>query len=235
MTRRSLTTTFICALSICAASNLAIGAEEIFGTRHEVSPDGLYALALSNAINSQMDRQLTILRGKKVLHSYLFKSSLSSHFWGPKNRYLAINNHYGHRGWNLWVVRLSDGKVLRANDRESSSIGDSLQYHASIPDVVTPARPMLEKLYPGYAADGNRRGGGHITVAYGWKDADTLMLYDEVVLDDLFEKEKCRLSIYSLLHITKDGLHAEVISVEKTGYDGTNDRRPKEVRSVLGY
>ena len=236
MTMAKFSNIVILLCAVVCLSAVALRAEdEVFGKVREVSPDGQYAFTLTDGLEKSEDRNLVIWCGNKALGSYSYPSYLQNFYWSPKSKYLAINNHFGHRCWSVWVLRLSDGAVLRAAGPEHSPKYSRELDYTYFPDILAQAQPMLEKLYPGYSSDEDHRGGGHITVTYGWKDADTLLIYDEVVLDNLFEKEKRRLSIYSLLHILKTGFRAELVSVEKTDYEGKKDRRPEAVRSVLGY
>jgi len=194
------------------------------------SPRHDYSIVVSAASDS-----LTLFHKTKELARYTLESSLDSIYWSPKETYVAFNNHYGHRGWAIWILSLKDGSVIRLNGKERSAKYDKYTDHGDLPDVLAPAKPQIIAVYPGYPKDTDRRGEGHITIIYGWKDNHTLKRYDEVVLDNLYEKEQSRLSIYSLMRVQESGLSVVPVSVEKTGYSGKPDSLPAEVVKVLGY
>jgi hypothetical protein len=80
--------------------------------------------------------------------------------------------------------------------------------------------------------DEDKRGDGHMGVVYGWKNANTLQMFDSVQLDKLNEKDE-RLSIRTLLHVTPKGLSLSNASVQETPLDSTGGRSP-EVVNILG-
>lgn len=197
------------------------------------SPSHQYALVISDTSEPYSYRLSLFHRGKELSH-YAFNDHLTSIYWSPDERFVAFNNHYGHRAWAIWIISLEDGGVIRASGEIKSTTYDMYEDFASLPDVVALAKSKIMAVYPNYLNDQDRRGLGHVTVIYGWKDKATLLMYDELGLDDLYEKENCYLSIYSLLQVRRKGLSSTPLLVEKTT-DFASDKRPKEVVDVLGY
>jgi hypothetical protein len=196
------------------------------------SPGHAYSLVLSEGADSS---RLTLFHHAKELAHYAFEGELVSIYWSPGGHYVALNNHNGHRGWYPWILNLQNGHVIRKNDEQKSASYNRYEDYTYLPDVPDLARSRITFVYPGYARDTDQNGEGHITVIYGWENETTLRMFDEVVLDQLFKKEKMRLSICSLLTVRDAGLSADSFSVEKTSYSGSPDHRPPEVLKVLGY
>ena len=121
---------------------------------------------------------------------------------------MAFNNHYGHRGWEVWIISLKDGSVVRNGGKVTSGNYDRYQDYDYLPNVAVLAKQQLTAIYPNYPTDTDRRGEGHITVVYGWDNDRMLKMFDEIVLDDLFAKESRRFSVYSLLTVGEAGLSA---------------------------
>ena len=75
------------------------------------SPNGRYEAALSDT-DQPYEYWLTITDHGRLLARYHFEGELSSSFWSQDGKYLAINNHCGHRAWHVWVVALHTGAII---------------------------------------------------------------------------------------------------------------------------
>lgn len=101
-----------------------------------------------------------------------------------------------------------------------------------LPDVFAFAKAQIISVYPGFRGDEAKRGGGHIGVAYGWKNTNALLMFDSVQLNNLDDQGK-RLSILTMLHVTPNGLHLSNASVRETPLDSVEER-PPEVVNIFG-
>src|SRR5438874_2264297 len=60
--------------------------------------------------------RLEVFRDGHELSHYSFEGNVASIYWSHSEKFAAINNHNGHRGWYLWIISLDTGAVIRAND-----------------------------------------------------------------------------------------------------------------------
>lgn len=206
-------------------------------TRWE-SPSHNYTVVISDGLDLSVlnPYRLSIYRGKTELAHYAFddgKEPLQEVYWSPNESFVAFNDHYGHRAWRVWIVSLKDGSLVQKNGSQHSSDFD-MYLNGDFPDVLELAQPEIASVYPGYARDEDKRGSGHITVIYGWMDDSTLRMFDEMVYDDLAEKENACLSIYSLLKVQNSGLSASHFHVTQTNLISFRGR-PAEVEKILGF
>jgi hypothetical protein len=203
------------------------------------SPSGNYSVVITDGpdMTELSCYRLRIFHGKTELAHYPLadgKDPLQEVYWSPKENYVAFNNHYGHRAWAVWIISLKDGSVILTKGSQRSPDFDMYTTEApSIPNAVDLAQKEIALVYPGYEKDEDRRGLGHITITYGWKDDSTLRVFDEMVYDNLADEENVCLSICSLLKVQKSGLTASHFTVTKTRLVTYPDR-PPEVVKILG-
>jgi len=210
------------------------------------SPKGEYSIIISKASDdSDHSARLTLSKRGIELGHYGFDGQLISIYWSPGENYVAINNHYGHREWYVWILSLKNGNLIRVDGYPKSTISldpgdpaskvvpyDRYLDYTYLPDVLAFAKAEIISVYPGFMGDEDKRGGGHVRVAYGWKNSNTLLMFDSVQLDNLNDQGK-RLSILTLLHVDSNGLQLSNASVQETPLDST-ERRPPEVVNILG-
>jgi hypothetical protein len=210
------------------------------------SPEGDYSIVISKALDdSDHSARLTLFKRGKDLGHYAFNGQLIAIYWSPGENYVAIDNHYGHRAWGVWILSLKSGSLIRADGHPKPTISldpenpssktvpyDFYLDYTYLPDVLAFAKAEIISVYPGFMGDEDKRGGGHVGVAYGWKNSNTLLMFDSVQLDNLNDQGK-RLSILTLLHVDSNGLQLSNASVRETPLDST-ERRPPEVVNILG-
>jgi len=80
------------------------------------SPNGLYSIEIIDAPTKGIDRLLVLKRQNKVLIEKKTVGSLLSVCWSPDKKYVAVNNRTAVFGDYLWVLSLSDGRVVRKPD-----------------------------------------------------------------------------------------------------------------------
>jgi hypothetical protein len=87
------------------------------------SPAGKYSVVISEASDdpSHLARLTLLNRGREVTH-YGFDGRLISIYWSPGENYVAINNHYGHRAWGVWIASLKTGRLIRVDGRPAPTI-----------------------------------------------------------------------------------------------------------------
>ena len=81
------------------------------------SPDRMHTIKLSPYTGERRqldieDQTLFINKGDRNLSSFPFSGQLVSVYWSPDERYVAIDNHYGHRAWKTWIISLADGALI---------------------------------------------------------------------------------------------------------------------------
>jgi hypothetical protein len=161
------------------------------------SPTNEYEIRLFDT-EEQWTYKLTILSHGSEMSHYTFRGELISAYWSPSERYIAINNHYG-RGWYLWIISLKDGSIIRSTGGNQSANYDRYTDYDYIPDITQLARTQIEQVYSGYSQDHTRE--GYTSVAYGWKTDDDLMMFHEMILGQLFEKERSAIHVYAVFDV----------------------------------
>jgi hypothetical protein len=75
---------------------------------------------------------------------------------------------------------------------------------------------------------------GYSTVAYEWKDEDRLLIFHELIFDDLFLKEDSSLQVFSVFIVRGSRLIAEDFHVEKVSGEWWK-QYPPEVKKTLQF
>jgi hypothetical protein len=201
-----------------------------------VSPDGKYSL--SATIAGSADTQSLILKrhGKEVMR-YPFDSYFGPVYWSPSGKYVAVNNHYGHYAWNVWVLSLRDGSVITAHGAlRDPKYNATLDYHM-LPDVLAlPATDSaLKAIYPAYKSDPDERG-GILTIAYGWKKGDLLEFYHRIVFPKLWDSKNLVGELLTESKITPRGIDQPAkIEAHLIPEKFEGKRIPPEAEKILEY
>jgi hypothetical protein len=147
------------------------------------SPEGDYSVVISKASDDPYhSTRLTLLKRGRPLTHYAFDGRLVSIYWSSGENYVAINNHYGHRAWGVWILSLKNGSLIRVDGHPQATISldpqdpasktapyDFYLDYAYLPEVLAFAKTKIVSVYPGFLTDEDKRGGGNIGVVYGWK------------------------------------------------------------------
>ncbi len=121
--------------------------------------------------------------------------------WDGANRY-------------LWIISLNDGGILRATDITRSVDYDRYADYDYIPDIPELAKNNILEAYTGYLHDYSYK--GYLSVAYGWKAGDQLLMFHEFTLANLGEKEHSKIHVYTVFEIHPSrGFGIKVTSVKK--------------------
>jgi len=163
------------------------------------SPDKKYKVVLSvNGINDS-DQSLIIIVDGKELRRYSFEGTLVSAYWSSSGDYVAINNHYGHLGWYVWLISLKDGSLITAHGKVGDPAYDKYIDDRDLPDLLVKAKIELTHIYKNYESDNLRE--GYYSIVYGWKKDDELMLFSELVFSNLYQRNGDVIRLYSQLSI----------------------------------
>jgi hypothetical protein len=221
--------TYIIAVCCCSLIQTAVALPK-YGTSTVMSPNGDYKLVLSDTTEPFVYRLTIMLRNLEITQ-YMFKGELVTAYWSPSGEYVALNNHYG-RGWYPWIIRLKDGTVLRSSDPVHTSTYDRYSDAQCTPDILAAATNEIRQVYPAYKNDQMRN--GYSTVAYEWKDEDRLLIFHELIFDDLFLKEDSSLQVFSVFIVRGSRLIAEDFHVEKVSGEWWK-QYPPEVKKTLQF
>lgn len=176
------------------------------------SPNGRYEAALSNT-DTPYEYWLTITDHGHRLARYRFEGELSSSFWSPDGRYLAINNHNGHRAWHVWVIALRSGAIMHAAGRVKTRSYDAYLDDSGLPDIFNLAGQTVQKLASG--TDDYYHRLGPVSVAYGWNTDGKLLVCTEAVSDKLADKEDSMVWLMSTIQISNHGMKVSDVRGEK--------------------
>lgn len=220
---------YIIALCCYSLAQSAVGLPK-YGISTAVSAQGDYKLTLSDTAEPFVYRLTVMLRDQEVMH-YIFKGELVTAYWSPLGKYVAINNHYG-RGWYPWIIRLEDGAVLRSAGPMRASTYDRYTDPECTPNILTADDDEIRQVYPAYQSDQMRN--GYSTVAYEWRSEDRLLMFHELIFDELFLKENSSLQVFSVFVVRDEGLIAEDFRVKKVGGDWWKEY-PPEVKKTLQF
>ncbi len=198
------------------------------------SSDGRFEAALSDAADQlprwQSSCWLTITDHGRQIARYHFEGELISGYWSPGGHYLAIDNHYGHRAWAIWVVSLRTGAIIRADGTTTrASAYDAYSDEHKLPDVYQAAKGILRRL--NLDSDDYFRG-GPISVAYGWKNARELRMFHEYISDQQAERENAGIWLTNTLKVSGAGLQIKNLKGKKVKLQ---EAYPAPVRSVLDW
>lgn len=218
-----------CCISALPTGTLALPSR---GLSRLTSPNKEYSLFLSDT-DEKWVYKLAIVRSGRELAHYRFRGELISGYWSQSGKYVAINNHYGHRGWYVWIISLDNGSVIRANDTIRSPDYDRYSDIDDYgPDVSQTAKAEIERVYKGYGGDRLRE--GYSSVVYGWENRDRLLLFHEFTLVELYNQEHAYIDVYTVLQVDKgQQIGLEVNSVKKVTGTWESQDLPLEVKKTL--
>lgn len=204
------------------------------GLSELTSPNKEYSLVLSDTDEKWVYKIAILHSGREVAH-YRFQGELISGYWSPSGKYVAINNHYGHRGWYLWIFSLRDGSIVRASDTVRSSEYDRYtDYDGYLPDIPALAKQDILQVYSSYLHDYNFK--GYVSIAYGWEAGDRLLVFHELTLVKLQESEHMKIHVYTRLDLQLGkGFATSVVSAKKVKDTASWESKdvPAEVRNTL--
>ena len=186
------------------------------GVTHLNSPDGHYEAALLDT-DHPYEYWLTITKDGRLLARHHFEGELSSSFWSPDGRYLVINNHYGHRAWHVWVIKLHTGAIIHAAGLVKARNYDAYLDNHDLPNIATSAENTLQRLAPG--VDDYCQNSCAVSIAYGWKNDGKLLVFTEAVSDTLADKEDSKVWLTSICRVTSRGMKIGKIGGEKVKMD----------------
>lgn len=224
-----------CYLLICVwlliSRSFVFGLPEDGRTKIE-SRDKKYSLYLTDS-GEKWVYNLNIAKNGNILQSYHFCGELVSAYWSPTSKYVVINNHYGHSGWWIWIISLSNGAVITKagpyRDANYDRYSDVYDYG---PDIFQIMNDQIARLYKDVSSDFMRE--GYISIAYGWTKDGYLKMFYQFPFGDLSEKQGSTIYGYSLDEL-KDGK----VTVAKTWVKICDDRGesgiPKEARRTLDF
>ncbi len=208
----------------------AIAAEGEYSTKR--SPSGNYTLS---ATVSWADKQWLILRRRgKEIARYPFESYFSSVYWSPSGKYVAVDNHYGHYAWNVWVLSLRDGSVITAHGAVRNPKYDRTMDDKCLPDVMTLpiVDSALKAVYPAYESDRDNR--GVLTITYGWEKGDILKFYHRIVFPKLWDTKNLVGEILTESKVTPTGIELPKNASAKLVPTSSEDKHiPAEAAQVL--
>jgi hypothetical protein len=196
------------------------------------SIDKKYSVYLTDS-GEQWVYKLNVARSGEILQSYRFQGELVSAYWSPTSKYVVVNNHYGHAGWWIWIISLSNGAVITeagpCRDPNYDRYSDIDDYGPNIFEIM---KGQIAQLYKDYSNDNMRE--GWLSVAYGWTRDGYLKMFYQFPFDDLSQKQDSTIYGYSLDEL-KDGK----VTVAKTWVKICDDRGesgiPKEARRTFDY
>ena len=197
------------------------------------SPSGDYTL--SATVASTADNQWLILRRRgKEIARYPFESYFGPVYWSPSGKYVAVDNHYGHYAWNVWVISLLDGSVITAHGAVRDPKYDRTLDHKCLPDVM--AFPIVDRalkaVYPAYESDRDNR--GILTITYGWEKGDILKFYHRIVFPKLWDTKGLVGEILTESKVTPTGIEVPKIASAKLVPTSSEDKHiPAEAARVL--
>jgi hypothetical protein len=173
---------------------------------------------------------MTIIRSDRETARYNFEGELTSVYWSPTEKYVAINNHSGHAGWFLWIISLEDGRVIRANGETAGA--DYVRYvDIDYEPSLDAAQRQLLEVYPSVNQDSSRT--GWHSIAYGWKDEERLSVFIFCTFDRLAEEQHSAIQIYATYRVRgRSGISAEDFSVRKVR-GGWWEQAPSELKKTL--
>ncbi|MEO6847583.1 MAG: hypothetical protein ABI254_09995 [Chthoniobacterales bacterium] len=174
------------------------------------SPQKEYIIRIIKGEHPEIDQEYMEIShyGKKVAR-YPFEGELVNAYLSPSKKYVAINNHSGIRGWWIWVISLEDGRIIRSThpikntDTNYDRYLDSYDYK---PDLFANKATLaaLESAYPKYESDSLKL--GYITMTYGWKSGDILLLYNNLTFDRLAGDKDSMIQMFLACRISKSRL-----------------------------
>lgn len=194
----------------------------------ERSPSGDYSLS--------SDRQWLVLRRRgKVIVRYPFDSYFGRAYWSPSGKYVAVDNHYGHYAWNVWVLSLRDGSVITAHGAVRDTKYEATLDYQMLPDVM--ALPIvdtaLKAVYPAYKSDPDRRN-GILTITYGWEKGDVLKFYHRIVFPNLWETKNLVGELLTESKVTPKGIELPKSARARLVPESSEDKHiPAEAARVL--
>jgi len=149
---------------------------------------------------------LDILHYGAVIAHYPFEGELVSAYWSPSGRYVAINNHSGHGGWWLWIVRLTDGRIVRAANPVASSDYDRYSDYQCFPDLFdsAEAKNKIGAVYGGYSSDQAKL--GYTTIGYGWRKGDILLVHHRLLFDRLVAVDNSSIQVLEMFKVGTNGI-----------------------------
>lgn len=179
---------------------------------HVESPDGSYVATLSDT-DQPYKYWLTITRAGRQLVRCHFEGEISSSFWSHDGRYVAINNHCGHRSWHVWVIALRTGTIIHAAGQVKARGYDAYLDYSGFPDIYTSAKGIMQTLAPGIADYYQRF--GPVSVAYGWKNGGKLLVFTEAISDTLADKEDAKVYLTNVCQVSSRGMRISNLIGEK--------------------
>ncbi len=210
---------------------LAKGALEVpkHNSESVYSPDKRFQLRVS-ATSEQYIRNLAVTDQGREIARYKFEGDLVNAYWSPSASYVAINNHFGYRGWYVWIISLRDGAVIRSTTATKSAQYDRYLDDKYEPNVPELAKSRLKELYPKFRDDSSRE--HYISLAWGWKNRNQLRMFHVLGFDNLYEKENAEVWIETVFNISENGISVGDISARKVVGKGWKEY-PGEVRKTL--
>ncbi len=219
-----------CLLSSFALRSIAFSSTSRDDVSIFESPDKASMLTLTHTADPAVNR-LTVSHSGSELTQYRFEGRLVSAYWSPSGEYVAINNHSGYLGWYLWVISLRDGSLIRAGGRLRQTDYNRYLDYDYVPDVAEIEADKITQGYAGFSSDHMRE--GYVSIAYGWKSKDELLMFHELIFSRLAEEQNAAIHLLTLFRVSdKDGITVEDGVVRKvTG--SWSEQYPAEVKKVL--
>jgi len=198
-----------------------------------MSPNKEYSLRLSDKLGPDKDYVLTLsFRNREKAH-YTFKGELINACWDPLGQYVAINNHWGHAGFWLWIISLYDGSVVTTRGLVRGDNYDKyIDDQTNSPDVLEAAIPKIQEIYPRVRKDTSQEG-CYGPIAYDWQDREHLKTYSRVIFNNLYDEEGNIVQIYATFNVSRSGLNIGTIFVKKV--KDYPEPVPSEIERTLDF
>jgi len=202
-----------------------------YGVSELASPNKEYTLKLIDT-STPYEYRLKILRHGIELAHYPFSGELISAYWSPSLKFVAIDNHYGHGGFLVWIVSLADGSVITSHGVMRGANYDRYVDGQYFFNLLDEAHGKLKKINPGIENDQLRD--GYSSVAYGWTPEGQLLMFHQFPFDNFDTKFGLIIQGYSTSKVTDYKVSLESISFKKAR-DDRDEFMPSEVKKTLNF
>lgn len=202
-----------------------------YGVSALASPNKEYTLKLVDT-STPYEYRLKILHHGIELAHYPFSGELINAFWSPSLRFVAIDNHYGHGGFRVWIVSLTDDSVITSHGVMRGADYDRYVDYQYFFNLLEEAHGKLKKINPGIDDDQLRD--GYSSVAYGWTPEGQLLMFHQFPFDNFGTRYGLIIQGYSASKVTDHKVSLESISFKKAR-DDRDELMPSEVKKTLNF
>jgi hypothetical protein len=137
-----------------------------YGVSSLTSPTKEYTLKLVDT-STPYQYQLKILRSGAELAHYPFEGELVSAYWSPSLKFVAVDNHLGMGGFQVWIVSLEDGSIITSHGVVTGANYDRYLDGGYFSNLLDEAHKKLKKINPGIDNDQTT---GWIQIGGLWMD-----------------------------------------------------------------